>query len=441
MLDASLAEDLLNVARQGVELAKAAGAGAAFAHASRQRSVDFQSRNGVLERVTEATTREMSVEVWVDGRFGSASTTDLRPETLRGFIGDLVALTRALAPDPDRQIADPALYAGRTDADLGLADAAVLAVDRQRRMDLLAALAEPVLGKDRVISAACSASDEHVVFASASSNGFEGADEATTQWIGTDVTLRDEGDRRPEGGMDGGGRSVADLPDPRWVGEEALRWATARLGSAKGPTKKTTMVVHPRAAGRLIGALLSACDGASLQQKRSFWGPVRGKPVISPKLTITDDPHVVRGLGSRRWDHEGIAARARAVVTGGALVSPYLDTTYARKLGEAPTSGSSSNRVITPGKRDLASIVRDLPDAIHVTSWLGGNMNGTTGDFSYGLRGHVVRKGQIAESIGETNITGNVLDLFAHLVEVGSDPWRYSSTRTPTLVFEGVQFS
>jgi PmbA protein len=39
------------------------------------------------------------------------------------------------------------------------------------------------------------------------------------------------------------------------------------------------------------------------------------------------------------------------------------------------------------------------------------------------------------------NVTGNIVELFASLVEVGSDPWLYSSTRCPTLVFEGVQFS
>jgi len=39
------------------------------------------------------------------------------------------------------------------------------------------------------------------------------------------------------------------------------------------------------------------------------------------------------------------------------------------------------------------------------------------------------------------NVTGNIVELFAHLVELGNDPWRYSSTLAPTLVFEGVQFS
>ena len=39
------------------------------------------------------------------------------------------------------------------------------------------------------------------------------------------------------------------------------------------------------------------------------------------------------------------------------------------------------------------------------------------------------------------NVTGNYLDLLQHLVAVGNDPVPWYSCRTPTLVFEGVQFS
>jgi PmbA protein len=34
-----------------------------------------------------------------------------------------------------------------------------------------------------------------------------------------------------------------------------------------------------------------------------------------------------------------------------------------------------------------------------------------------------------------------MLDLLKKLVAMGNDPFPYSSTRTPTLVFEGVQFA
>jgi len=39
------------------------------------------------------------------------------------------------------------------------------------------------------------------------------------------------------------------------------------------------------------------------------------------------------------------------------------------------------------------------------------------------------------------NIAGNLLELMKKLSAVGNDPWPYSSMRTPTLVFDAIQFA
>ena len=57
------------------------------------------------------------------------------------------------------------------------------------------------------------------------------------------------------------------------------------------------------------------------------------------------------------------------------------------------------------------------------------------------MQGFRIRKGEIAEPLGEMNISGNHLDFWKRLSAVGNDPWPYSSLLTPTLVFEGVQFA
>ncbi len=82
-----------------------------------------------------------------------------------------------------------------------------------------------------------------------------------------------------------------------------------------------------------------------------------------------------------------------------------------------------------------------MKTAIYVTSWLGGNADPTTGDFSFGLRGNLVEGGKIGAPVGEVNITGNLAGLFAKLSGVGNDPWKYGSIAAPTLVFDGVSFS
>jgi PmbA protein len=39
------------------------------------------------------------------------------------------------------------------------------------------------------------------------------------------------------------------------------------------------------------------------------------------------------------------------------------------------------------------------------------------------------------------NVSGNHLELWRQLAAVGNDPYPYSAMRTPTLVFERVQFA
>ena len=83
----------------------------------------------------------------------------------------------------------------------------------------------------------------------------------------------------------------------------------------------------------------------------------------------------------------------------------------------------------------------DVGSGVYITSWLGGNANPTSGDFSFGLRGHLIENGTIGRPLREMNVTGNLRQLFQNMAEIGNDPWPYSPVQAPTLVFEDVQFS
>ena len=93
------------------------------------------------------------------------------------------------------------------------------------------------------------------------------------------------------------------------------------------------------------------------------------------------------------------------------------------------------------GRPHLQQMVADTDEAILVTSFLGGNSNATTGDFSLGIKGFYIKDGVIQHPISEMNVAGNHLKFWKKLVEVGNDPWTYSSNRTPTLRFADIQCS
>ena len=433
--------DLSTRAAQAVEALTDAGADEAWATATQNRDVEFSYRDGALEKVQDTTSRMLAVQVYANGRYSTHQTTDLSADRLRGFLQEAVAITAALEPDPEREITPAELYAGRPDDDLDLVDANVATLDRDQRLAWCEALDAVATQNERVISATSAVYDGTATSASASSNGFSGTQESTYCWLGSRVTLKDRGERRASDGFFAGNPHVNALPDVESIARTALERALVRLDADKGPTMKATMVVDSRAAASLVSRLLGAANARSVQQGRSFYTSLTGEQAFSPALSIVDDPLIVRGLGSRHYDREGIAAKVLPIVEDGVVRNLYVDTYYGRKAGMAPTTGSPSNRVVVPGERSLEELLRDAGSGVYVTSWLGGNADGTTGDFSLGLRGHLIENGTIGRPVGEMNVTGNLRDLFAQLVAVGNDPYPYSSTLAPSLVFEDVDFS
>jgi PmbA protein len=422
-------------------MAKKAGADDAWASAGQSRDVEFEYRDGALEKVKDTTSRSLGLQVYANGRYSSHQTTDLNADRLGGFISEAVAITRALEPDDYRKITPEELFANRPTDDLDLVDGTVEALDRDQRLAWCEALDAASTGHERVISATAGVYDGTQLSASASSNGFVGTQQSTYCWFGSSVTLRDEGDKRAEDGFYAGGAHVADLPEAASVGQIALDRALSRINSEKGPTVKTVMVVDSRAAAQLIGRLMRPANARSVQQGRSFWAPLVGEQAFSDKLTIIDDPLIKRGMASRHYDSEGISAKALPIVENGVVKNIYVDTYYGRKGDMAPTTGSASNRRIALGEKSLEQLLSDVGDGVYVTSWLGGNADATTGDFSLGLRGHMIENGQVGRPVGEMNVTGNLKDLFAQLEMVGNDPYPYSSTLAPSLVFVDVDFS
>ena len=436
-----MSAELKQRAAQAVELARNAGATEAWATVNQSRDVEFQYRDGALEKVKDTTSRNLAIQVYANGRYSSHRTTDLNPDRLGGFVSEAVAITRALEPDEYRVITPEELFANRPTNDLDLVDSTVAALDRDQRVEWCRALDEASTGHERVISATAGVYDGTQISASASSNGFAGTQQSTYCWFGSEVTLKDQGDKRAEDAFYAGGAHVADLPEASAVGRIALERTLSRLDSEKGPTVKTTMVVDSRAAASLIGRLIRPANARSVQQGRSFWASLVGEKAFSDKLTIIDDPLIKRGLASRHYDGEGISAKVLPIVENGVVRNIYVDTYYGRKGDMAPTTGSPSNRRVELGDQSLEQLLAQVGDGVYVTSWLGGNADSTTGDYSLGLRGHMIENGRIGRPVGEMNVTGNLPDLFSRLEIVGNDPYPYSSTLAPSLVFADVDFS
>ena len=190
-----------------------------------------------------------------------------------------------------------------------------------------------------------------------------------------------------------------------------------------------------------MSTLLPAMSGRALDQRTSFLENKQGESIGSSHLTLKERPFLPEGLGSTKYDADGVAARERTMVDAGVLHNYYIDPYYGKKLGMPPTSGSVSNLVLDAGSHDLNSLFQCVQNGIFITHFLGGNSNSTTGDFSFGFSGFRIRDGIKSIPVHEMNISGNAASFWNRLQMIGNDPYPYSAYRIPSLVFDGVQVS
>jgi PmbA protein len=434
-------EEKYNIAKWAMEHAVQNGAQQARVIIYNDNSSQVEVRDEKIDKLQESNRNGMQINLYVDNKFSSISTSRItNREEMSKFIEEAIAGTRFLAEDEFRKLPDPARYYKGGGTDLKVVDPHFTEIDPQQKVQDAFNLEKEALGKDeRIISVTASYRDGLSGMVMVASNGFEGDSENSYYSLGTSVSVTD-GVARPQGSWYESSIFSNELIR-RDIGTKAMKRALDRLGQAKIESGKMPMIVENRVAGSPLRPLISALNGSSIQQKQSFLIDMLGEKIGSDLLTILDDPFIISGRGSRLFDSEGMATEKRSVVDAGILKTYYIDTYYAGKLGMEATSGSVTNLVFKPGEKDLEGLLADIDRGILVTGFNGGNSNGATGDFSYGIEGFLVEKGALVKPVAEMNITGNFKDLWQNLVAVGSDVDPSRSWRLPSLVFDRVDFS
>jgi PmbA protein len=432
--------NLKELASWTVDQAKKAGAENCRVRISKRKFVEINYRERKPEVIKEAITQGLYLEVFTNNRFAGKSTPDFRKTTLPGFINDLVESAKIMEEDSFRTLPDAKYYLGQSTSDLQLADPSQAKFTPDERHSMVKSMEDSCLkkGGDKVISVEAGEYDDSNEEYVLSSNGFEATTKTTEYWTGASMTARDEGDRKPEGYHWVGCRHRSDLPSLQQVGEEAAKRTLDLMGGKKIPTETLPIIIENRNAARAIYALIDAMNARNIQQKRSFLSDKKGQTIASKILTLRDDPFIPRGLGSRYYDGDGFPTRKRELITNGVLNDFLVDWYYSRKLDWQPNSGSTTNLIIPPGTKSVDTIIKELGRCMLITDFMGGNSNPTTGDFSIGVIGKLYDKGQFVQNVAEMNIADNHLRFWNKLIEVGNDPWLYSSARLPSLVFDKV---
>ncbi|MDC0584117.1 TldD/PmbA family protein [Bacteroidales bacterium] len=430
----------LNLAHKIIEKTKKLGAHEVFVQLTKAIKSSYDYRNCELENVLQSTENELRLDIYIDNKFSSNTTSNLNEATIDLFIKNSIEGTRFLAPDEFRSLPEPELYP-KAIQDLKLYDSQIEALDIAAKKSMALKINEAAHSKDnKILSSVGSLNDYLFSTTKASSNGFSGTNKRSYITLNSEVTVKD-GEFRPEGYYYNQCTRLIDCEPTEIIGSEAYHKAIQKCGQSKISSGKYPAVFEHSAMRRMLSMLMSAISGRAIQQKQSYLADMINTKIASDKLSIIDNPFVIHGHGSRNYDDRGIAAKKMTVVEKGILQNYYIDLYYGRKMNCAPTASSTSNLIFETGEKTKDEMIASVPEGILIRGILGGNNNTISGDFSFGVHGALIKNGEIVQPINEMNITGNAKEFWNQLVEIANDPYTHSAWKIPTMLFDSINFS
>lgn len=238
-------------------------------------------------------------------------------------------------------------------------------------------------------------------------------------------------------------RRVSDLWTPEKVGELAAKRTVERVDPRKLSTREAPVMFAADVATGLFGHLVMAISGSNLYRKSSFLLDKLDEQIFPEWLSISERPHILRGMASTPFDSEGLATYDREIIEQG-ILKTYLMTSYAaRKLGRQPTghAGGIHNWLVNSTGESFEALLKKMDRGLLVTELMGQGVNVVTGDYSRGAAGFWVENGQIQYPVSEITIAGNLKDMMMNMVAIGTDTETRSQIQTGSILLDTIKIA
>ena len=246
----------------------------------------------------------------------------------------------------------------------------------------------------------------------------------------------------------GDGQTQRGYLDPDRIAQSVIKRLEWAKKNVNPPTGKVPVLFTAKAADMLWETVQAALNGKQVVEGASPWSDRLGQIVISPLLTLTQEPD--RGPFSCPFDDEGSPTRKLTLVQAGKLKLFYADRTIGHRLGSGSTgsgfrSGLGSyptpglvNLVVSPGTMSFPELVEHLDSGIIIDQILGSGA-GMSGDFSINVElGYRVKNGEILGRVKDTMVSGNVYTALKQIIAIGADIDWNGPCYTPSIIVEGL---
>ncbi len=426
MTDRTDTVQLLDLAEWLVSFARSKGAEEVEVSILSGTEFSVDVRNGEIESLVEAGSRQVGFRLRKDQRTVSSSSSDLTQDTLKHLV--LNGLERAGLSSQDPFAGLPKTVEAPLDPDALLLYDPVVAETKPEEKIRLALETEKIAQKDKRITNSHGAGFEtrNILSVLANSNGFMHQYRETfcSQGIGLQAG---ETDHVVEGSWGCTKRFLRDMEPPEEIAQKAVDRTVRLLHPRKVNTQNVPVIFEPSMTSWLMGFLFSCISGTAVYQKTSFLAGKLGEHIGNGLITVLDDGTMPNKLGTAPFDSEGGRTRKTVAVEKGILKN-YLCNTYAARKLKLQSTGNASGGGVGPtnfflqkGTSSLEEMTASLDKGLILTRTIGHGLNPVNGDISRGAFGLWVEKGEIVYPVSEITISGNLGTILNSIEMIGRD--------------------
>jgi len=418
-----------------LDKAKKLGASDASVLVSNSVSETVNFRNQKLDESNRSDNLAISITTYIGKKKSSISSSNLLKENLDTLIVKCVETTKNTPEDEFNSLPDKDLLATEF-KDLNLYDDTH--IKNEDKIEYLKRLEASASSNKRIVNTESSFTEDKSNFILANSDGFcKGYKDSS--FIASSVTVAKD-EKSMERDYEYTSKChLLDIKDAEVLGKLAAEQTIRKLNPKKISSEKIPLIFDKRIAKGMLSTFASAISSSAISRGTSFLKDKINQKIFSDKINIYDKPDILKGLGSRAFDSEGVKTDTLKLVEQGVLKHYLVDTYNGKKLNLKSNGrcGGTSNLYFDNGKVSFKDLLNSNSKCLYITETIGHGSNIVTGDYSVGATGFLVENGEFKYPINEITIAGNFKEMFQNITLADDLEFQYS-TNSPTMMIEGM---
>ena len=418
-----------------LDVAKKIGATNASVTIGHSISETVNFRNNNLDESNRSDGLAFTIDTYIGKKKSSISSSNLLDQNLNTLIEKCYETTKITPEDEFNSLPDQNLLADSL-KNLNIYDDTH--IENDKKIDYLKELESAASEDKKIVNTESSFTEKKSNFILANSDGFCSGYKTSSFTASCVAVAKDETSMERDYEYSSK-RYLDDIKEPKSLGKIASHQTIRKLSPKKIGSEKLSVIFDKRIAKGMLSAFASAISSSAIARGTSFLKDQLNEQIFSNSINIIDKPDIIKGLGSKNFDSEGVKSETINLVKDGVLKSYLVDTYNGRKLKLKSNgrSGGTTNLYFENGNQSYDELLKMNSKCIYITETIGHGSNLVTGDYSVGATGFLVENGQFKYPINEITIAGNFKDMFKRIFLANDLDFEYS-TNSPTMMIEGM---